>query len=190
MRYSLQYTLLIWVLPLSISSATTIHVPGDQPTIQAALTAAQSGDTVLVQPGTYPENIFWPDVNGIKLVSAGDSSNTIIDGGAVSSVIYMNPSTATIDTTTLIQGFKITNGGNIANGGGVLISNASPVLTRLWITGNTATTDGGGLHIDAGAWGAVASQNATPTASHAASERIRARPSSDSSPRVATRNLN
>jgi hypothetical protein len=61
--------------------ATTINVPTDYTTIQAALTAANATDTVLVQPGTYTENIIWPNVNSIKLISAGDSSNTIIDGG-------------------------------------------------------------------------------------------------------------
>ncbi len=148
MRYSLKYTLLIWALFLSVTTATTLHVPDEYPTIQAALMAADSSDTVLVQPGTYYENIFWPDVNGIKLISAGDSSNTVIDGSGNGSVIYLNPSTATIDSTTEIRGFKITNGGNIANGGGMLVSNASPVLTRLWVTGNTATTDGGGLYLN------------------------------------------
>jgi len=79
MRYSLKYTLLTLVLLSSFAAAATINVPADYATIQAALDAADSSDTVLVQPGTYPENIFWPDVNGIKLISAGDSSNTIID---------------------------------------------------------------------------------------------------------------
>ena len=59
----------------------TINIPDDYTTIQAGLNAADSTDTVLVQPGTYYENIFWPETNGIKLISAGDSSNTIIDGG-------------------------------------------------------------------------------------------------------------
>ena len=59
----------------------TLNVPGEYSTIQSALSAAGNGDTVLVQPGTYTENIIWPETNGIKLISAGDSSNTIIDGG-------------------------------------------------------------------------------------------------------------
>lgn len=126
-----------------------INVPSDYLTIQAALNAADSSDTVLVQPGTYFENIFWPDKNGIKLISAGDSSNTIIDGGGISSVIYMNPVSATIDTTTLIQGFKIINGGNVANGGGLFVSGASPIITQMWLTGNSTTTGhGGGIYIE------------------------------------------
>ncbi len=149
MRYSLKYTILTWALFFSAATATTINVPADYSTIQAALTAADSSDTVLVQPSTYYENIFWPDVNGIKLISAGDSSNTVIDGGGISSVIYMNPVNVTIDTTTVIQGFKITNGGNVQFGGGIYCRNASLSLKEILVAGNSVTgfeASGGGIY--------------------------------------------
>ena len=38
-------------------AATIINIPGDQPTIQEGINAAVDGDTVLVQPNTYIENI-------------------------------------------------------------------------------------------------------------------------------------
>lgn len=38
-------------------SALVHHVPGDFPTIQAAINAALSGDTILVAPGSYPGSI-------------------------------------------------------------------------------------------------------------------------------------
>ena len=34
-----------------------IHVPGDYPTIQAAITAASNGDTIIVAAGLYTENV-------------------------------------------------------------------------------------------------------------------------------------
>src|SRR5690349_4799345 len=43
--------------PLPATTPTTIHVPGDQPTIQAAINAAADGDIVLVADGHYKENI-------------------------------------------------------------------------------------------------------------------------------------
>lgn len=80
------------ILISSFAFSVVINIPADYSTIQAGLNAANSGDTVLVQIGIYYENIIWPDKNGIKLISAGDSSNTIIDGGGISSVIIFSSS--------------------------------------------------------------------------------------------------
>ena len=128
-------------ISLNINSliAGTIYVPGDHYYIQDALNAAQSSDTVLVQPGTYWENIIWPEVNGIKLISAGDTSNTIINGLGIRSVIQIWPHAASIDTTTEINGFKITNGGTNSGediyGGGIYSINfdGSKLVSGIYI---------------------------------------------------------
>ncbi len=123
----------------------TINVPDDYATIQAGLNAADSTDTVLVHPGTYYENIIWPETNGIKLISAGGSSNTIIDGDASGSVIIFYNG-GEVDTCSTMDGFTIRNGGNVIRGGGMVISHDSPFISNCIITGNFATNQGGGVY--------------------------------------------
>ena len=67
---------LVTILAVSADSAT-INVPGEQPSIQAGIGAASAGDTVLVAPGVYVENI---DFAGKTIVvrSRGGARATII----------------------------------------------------------------------------------------------------------------
>jgi uncharacterized delta-60 repeat protein len=60
------------------STAQTFHVPGDLPTIAAAVSAASDYDTIEVAPGTYPEviNLQRKDV---QLVATGGPAVTTID---------------------------------------------------------------------------------------------------------------
>src|SRR5262249_45082528 len=67
------------------NAASTIHVPLDKPGIQAGIDAAVNGDTVLVAPGTYLENINFHG-KAITVISEQGSALTIIDGQARDSV--------------------------------------------------------------------------------------------------------
>ena len=119
--------------------AATINVPADQPTIQAAINIASNGDTVLVAPGTYYENINFMG-KAITVTSSGGPSVTTINGNAAGSVVTFNSNEG---TNSLLSGFTITNGigSNNANGGGISISLASPTIKGNVITMNSA---GGG----------------------------------------------
>lgn len=105
---SLSLQILLLLLTKTGTIAQTIIVPTDQPTIQAGLNAASSGTTVMVAPGTYYENIVWPNTSGINLVAIGDTSNTIIDGSLSGRVINIK----VIDqaNATSIKGFTVRNG--------------------------------------------------------------------------------
>ena len=78
---------LIVIMFTSLTLATRINVPADQPTIQDGIDAASDSDTVLVQPGTYGENINFSGKNivvGSLFLITGDASyisNTVIAGG-------------------------------------------------------------------------------------------------------------
>ncbi|MEI6624453.1 MAG: IPT/TIG domain-containing protein, partial [Actinomycetes bacterium] len=56
-------------------TATTWYVPGDCPTIQAAVDTATAGDTVVVAAGNYPEQILIQ--KSLTVVGAGEGLTTI-----------------------------------------------------------------------------------------------------------------
>jgi hypothetical protein len=140
-------------------------VPGEYPTIQAAIDACVDGDTVLISEGTYLENIRYKGkaitVASLYLVD-GDTihiANTIIDASQPSdpdsgSVVYFINGE---DTTSVLCGLTIRGGtGTIFSyagisyryGGGVLLETAGGRLTRNIISHNrliAASAFGGGI---------------------------------------------
>jgi hypothetical protein len=130
----------------SVVAQNTIHVPSDQPTIQAAISAANTGDTVLVAPGTYSENINFSG-KAITVTSSGGASVTVIDGGHAGSVVTFATGEG---PSSILNGFTIQNGAANFEGGGIDISSASPTITNNVIQNNTACSDGGGIAVSFG----------------------------------------
>ncbi len=54
-----------------------IHVPSDQPAIQAGIDASSSGDVILVAPGTYSENIDFKGKTIVLISEAGPASTIL-----------------------------------------------------------------------------------------------------------------
>jgi predicted outer membrane repeat protein len=151
-------------LVMSPVSAATIRVPADQPTIQAGIDAAVSGDSVVVAPGTYsgPGN---RDLRiGIALTVLGEAGakQTIIDvAGGAASLAGRGFHLQGAPAGTLIEGFTVENGDarglNPAAGGGALVIISSPTFRRCIFSDNRA---GNGLNRGGGA---VACYGSSPT---------------------------
>ena len=138
---------------LTVYAPDTLYVPVDYITLQGALENAQEGNIILVASGIYNENLVWPVIPSIKLISESGAENTIIDGTSGYNVIYIDSLNTIVDTTTIIDGFTITggnaNGGKgIAdrNGGGIYINGGSPTIRNSIITNNSAIDYGGGIY--------------------------------------------
>lgn len=140
------------------------RVPAEHRTIQEAIDSAAPGDTVLVAPGRYLENIRF---HGKGIVVASEYlqtrdpaviARTIIDGSRP-----MHPDTASVvlmvdqeDTTAALIGFTLTGGTGTVwtdarqkalyrEGGGVLCELGSPVIEHNIIEGNEAVQVGPGI---------------------------------------------
>ncbi len=113
--------------------AQTIQVGPAQPytTIQSGINAAVNGDTVLVAPGTYNENINF-NGKAITVTSSGGAAVTIIDGGQMApAVTFMNGETS----ASTISGFTIQHGGSFtAVPGGIYLYMTSPTILNNVIT--------------------------------------------------------
>jgi hypothetical protein len=130
--------------------ASTIHIPGDQPTIQAGINAAGNGDTVLVAPGIYYENIDFKG-KAITVTSSAGPATAIIDGSGTAGMPVVVFKTRELRTSVL-SGFTIQHGGtqtaSSQASGGIFVSGAAPTIRNNIVTANQCSgifANGGAL---------------------------------------------
>ena len=112
-----------------------VHPDSALNTIQAGLDSCADNDYVLVGPGTYVENIIWPNTQGIHMISELGPNFTVIDGDSANRVIEIS---VWIDTTSLISGFTIQNGFDTLGAGIFCSAACSPTITNNNIRNNVA----------------------------------------------------
>ena len=130
----------------SLGIGATYIVPDNQPTIQAAIDSAASGDTVLVRAGTYYENLVTQG-KILTLKGLDGPENTIIDGNHQGSVLL-------VTGDAWIEGFTIQNGLS-THGGGIYVMGQNSSRLRVTIRGNIITKNRAGYVLDSGRGGGI-----------------------------------
>jgi len=163
---------LVLMLIAATAGGTIIHVPADQPTVQGGIDASANGDTVLVAPGHYYENISFRGKNIVvasNYLISGDTTDiatTILDGSKPA-----HPDTTSVvrivegEFVATLKGFVITGGRgtnwtdpNFNNtkwreGGGIIVNQSSPTIENNIVISNycrevplgVQDTGGGGI---------------------------------------------
>ncbi len=130
-----------YVLP---AHAATLNVLAQYPTIQAAVTAAKTGDTILVADGTYVgagnRNIDFGSKDLTVQSASGNRANCVIDCQHTGRAFLLNNGQT---AKSNIAGFTIKNGSvSGGNGGGISISSINPTVANCIFTGNSASAGG------------------------------------------------
>ncbi|MCH2134626.1 MAG: hypothetical protein MK116_12855, partial [Phycisphaerales bacterium] len=100
------------------SFAATINVPGDQPSIAAAISASVNGDVINIAPGTYNEHSLNPGGKAITIQGTLNGDGTLattIDAQQGGRVFTIESGEG---DGTVIKDLVIT-GGSAGDGGGI-----------------------------------------------------------------------
>ncbi len=121
-------------LALPAAAQSTINVPQDQPTIQAAIAVAVNGDTVLVAPGVYNEQIDFLG-KAITVRSSGGADVTTIDSlGATAWLDFPDGAVVRMingeGPASVLEGFTVTGANGPASPGdcGIWCDGLSPTI--------------------------------------------------------------
>jgi hypothetical protein len=136
---------------------------GDAPTLQAAIDAAESGDTILLAPGIYRDvvtrTVKGGETTAVAFLKRGltiageDPLVTFVDGEEDHQCLVGE----NLDSDTKLQGITLLHGDALhestpagRGGGGLLLYDSSPELRNLRFVGCNSLDGGGGLRVAGG----------------------------------------
>jgi predicted outer membrane repeat protein len=135
------------------ASRAALQVPGDFPSIQAAINGAPDNSVIEVAPGTYYEALNVVSLRKRLYIRAtSKASPTIIDGENVRPLLYifnfMNGDPAYIgdpDKNLVFDGFTFYRGRGEANTSPVTIADARPAFLNCVFSANSSAYKGGAV---------------------------------------------
>jgi predicted outer membrane repeat protein len=142
----------LFIYPATLFAAT-IHVPADQPTIQAAIDVANGGDEIHIAAGTYTgegNKNLDPNGKALTIVGVAGSTQTFLDcqgSGRAFDLTDPNSAVLTIEGLTI---FQANPGGGYpeGNGGAIRCDNVLLHLRDCIFQNNVAGYHGGAIWAD------------------------------------------
>lgn len=167
MRYICCFCAVLLFVPTSL--ATVVHVPSQQPTIQAGIDAVVDGDTVEVAAGAYAEHVVFgyksvlllapdgPDQTSITKTTPGvalisfpsyKANTSRIEGFSFFGSVTKSAIVVSIGNSPKIIGCKFLNN-SAAVGGGIQCTGNTTLIRRCVFQDNYSADKGGGILIAA-----------------------------------------
>lgn len=131
--------LAVAALGVAAPAQITIHVPGDQPTIAAAIAVATTNDTVVVAPGTWFEAGLSFLGKAITVRGEGPLPTVIDLQGGGPAFVFASAENA----GSILEDITIVNGG-AGQGSVLLVDGSSPIVRRC----NISTSGGVAILVD------------------------------------------
>lgn len=119
-------------------------VPDEYETVQAAVDAAASGDTILIRRGFYAENVHV-EAKDLSITSSNPSDPLVVAQTVLSARGLGTPLTIDNGSEVEVAGITVADGLS-SSGGGISAQHSVLSLDRCVIAANHCTADGGGVY--------------------------------------------
>lgn len=127
--------------------AATVAVPGDQPTLAAALAAARAGDLIELAPGRYAESGLAVTVPVTIRGLGNRPADVVLDGDGRARILAVEDvdGTVVLQNLTLRAGFAGGRTSRMRSGGAVYVARSRLVVQNCRFEENRAAAHGGAI---------------------------------------------